>query len=37
MANSVTNYDGSITSTPKQLIYPTTVEEIQAVLRDPAQ
>src|SRR5262249_42009155 len=35
MANTVTNYDGSITSTPKQLIYPTTVQEIQAVLRDP--
>ena len=35
MANTVTNYDGSITSTPQQLVYPTTVEEIQAVLRDP--
>ena len=37
MANLLTNYDGSITTSPEQLIYPTTVEEIQAVLRDPAR
>jgi FAD/FMN-containing dehydrogenase len=36
MPNSVTNYDGSITATPQQLVYPTTVEELQAVMRDPA-
>lgn len=34
MANTVVNYDGSITSTPQVLIQPTNVEEIQAVLRD---
>ena len=37
MSNSVTNYDGSITATPQQLVYPETVEEIQAILRDSAQ
>lgn len=36
MPNQVTNYDGSITASPQQLVYPQTVEEIQAVLRDPA-
>ena len=30
----VRNYDGSITSTPAQLATPTTVAEIQAILRD---
>jgi hypothetical protein len=34
VVNQVTNYDGSITSTPQQLVYPETVEEIQAILRD---
>jgi FAD binding domain/D-arabinono-1,4-lactone oxidase len=34
MANQVVNYDGSITSSPQQLVYPTTVAEIQAILRD---
>lgn len=37
MPNSVVNYDGSIAFSPQQLVYPTTVEEIQAVLRDPAK
>jgi hypothetical protein len=37
MAKSVTNYDGSITAHPQQLVQPRTVEEIQAVLRNPAQ
>lgn len=37
MPNSVVNYDGSISFSPQQLVYPTTVEEIQAVLRDPAK
>jgi hypothetical protein len=35
MPNQVVNYDGSLTCSPQQLVYPTTVEEIQAVLRDP--
>ena len=34
MANQVVNYDGSITASPKQLVYPQTVEEIQTILRD---
>lgn len=34
MANKVVNYDGSIIARPNQLVYPETVEEIQAVLRD---
>jgi len=36
MANQVVNYDGSITASPQQLVYPQTVEDIQAVLRDTA-
>ena len=36
MANQVVNYDGSITASPQQIVYPTTVEQIQAVLRDSA-
>src|SRR5580658_1463710 len=35
MASPVVNYDGSITASPQQLIYPQTVDEIQAILRDP--
>jgi hypothetical protein len=34
MPNQVVNYDGSITSSPQQLAYPATVQEIQAILRD---
>lgn len=34
MTNTIVNYDGSITTTPQQLVSPTTVAEIQAVLRD---
>ncbi len=37
MPSSVVNYDGSITATPQQLVYPETVEELRAVLRDPAR
>lgn len=37
MPNSIANYDGSITAHPQQLVYPQTVEEIQAVLRDPTR
>jgi hypothetical protein len=36
MANAIVNYDGSITTNPKQLVYPQTVQEIQAILRDSA-
>ena len=32
MPNQVANYDGSITTSPRQLVYPETVEEIQAIL-----
>jgi hypothetical protein len=35
MANQVVNYDGSITVSPQQLAYPQTVDDIQAILRDP--
>lgn len=34
MSNEIRNYDGSITTSPQQLVYPQTVEEIQAVMRD---
>jgi FAD binding domain/D-arabinono-1,4-lactone oxidase len=37
MPSQVVNYDGSITSSPQQLVYPETVEEIQAILRDPVR
>jgi FAD binding domain len=36
MPNQVVSYDGSISFSPQQLVYPQTVEEIQAILRDPA-
>jgi FAD/FMN-containing dehydrogenase len=34
MTHDVVNYDGGLTATPQQLIYPKTVEDIQDVLRD---
>lgn len=37
MANSLTNYDGSITTTPQQLVYPESVAEIQGVLKDQSR
>ena len=37
MTNKVVNYDGSITASPQQLAYPQSVEEIQAILRDPVR
>jgi FAD/FMN-containing dehydrogenase len=37
MPERVVNYDGSITTSPQQLVYPETVAEIQAVLRDTAR
>jgi FAD/FMN-containing dehydrogenase len=36
MPNQVTNYDGSITASPQQLVYPETIDQIQAILSDPA-
>ena len=35
--NQVVNYDGSIATTPRQLVYPTTVQDIQAILRNKDQ
>lgn len=35
MPNQVVNYDGSITASPQQLLYPETVDQIQVILRDP--
>ena len=37
MATTLTNYDGSITTTPQQLVFPETVAEIQAVMKDKAR
>ena len=37
MANQVVNYDGSISVSPQQLVYPKTVDEIQAIMRDSAR
>ncbi len=37
MSNTIVNYDGSITTTPQQLVIPKTVEGIQAVLRDSSK
>ncbi|WP_197424006.1 FAD-binding protein [Bradyrhizobium valentinum] len=34
MKNMVRNYDGGITASPAQLVYPGTVAEIQSILRD---
>ncbi len=34
MPEKIVNYDGSITTSPQQLVYPETAEEIQTVLRD---
>lgn len=36
MPNQTVNYDGSITASPQQLLYPQSVEEIQAVLLNAA-
>ena len=33
-SNTIGNYDGSITTTPRQLVFPQSVEDIQNVLRD---
>src|SRR4249919_2106923 len=33
MSTTVTNYDGSISSTPQQLVHPKSVEELQNILK----
>jgi len=37
MSNRIVNYDGSISTTPRQLVHPKTVEDIQAALRDSSK
>jgi UDP-N-acetylenolpyruvoylglucosamine reductase len=37
MQRPISNYDGGITTSPQQLVYVETVEQIQAILKDPAQ
>jgi FAD/FMN-containing dehydrogenase len=32
--NTILNYDGGISTSPKQVAYPETVGEIQAILQD---
>ena len=34
MAHQITNYDGGVVTSPQQLVYAETVEQIQAILRD---
>ena len=34
MASQIASYDGGITANPQQLVHPTTVAEIQTILRD---
>src|ERR1700679_344430 len=34
MPNLIANYDGSITTSPQQLVYPQSVQDIQSILRD---
>ncbi len=35
MTTSITNYDGGIVTTPKAHVHPTSVEELQDILRQP--
>src|SRR5262245_61705254 len=35
MADRITNYDGSIVTTPQQVVTPASVEELQAILTQP--
>jgi FAD/FMN-containing dehydrogenase len=37
MSNVIVNYDGSISCSPRQVVYPETAEEIQVVMRDLAR
>jgi hypothetical protein len=34
MANQIRSYDGGITASPRELVHPTSVADIQAILRD---
>ena len=34
MSKSITNYDGGIVTTPQQIVRPTTVEQLQEIMRD---
>ncbi|HLG54964.1 MAG TPA: FAD-dependent oxidoreductase [Vicinamibacterales bacterium] len=34
MSTTITNYDGAISTTPKEHVHPKSVEELQAILRD---
>lgn len=36
MSTPISSYDGGVTANPQQVLYPTTVEQIQTVLRDSA-
>src|ERR1044072_3242094 len=35
MSTTITNYDGGIVTVPQQFVRPESVEEIQAILRQP--
>ena len=37
MADPIANYDGGITTSPAQSVYPQTVQELQDILRDSAR
>src|SRR5215203_283593 len=37
MPHTIVNYDGSISMTPRQVVRPETVAEIQSILRDTAR
>jgi len=37
MAHTIVNYDGSITMTPREVVRPQSVAEIQSILRDTAR
>lgn len=36
MSTAITNYDGAVVTTPRAHAHPTTLEELQAILRDTA-
>lgn len=37
MSNQITNYDGGIVTSPRQLVYAETVNQIQAIMKDPVR
>jgi FAD/FMN-containing dehydrogenase len=37
MSSTIANYDGGITTSPQQLVYVETVEQIQSILKDPVK